>query len=69
MARCLVTGHKGYIGSKLFKALQDAGHKVMGIDLEEDICKDVISMLAEGTDGMFSTWLVGPAWDTVLSTP
>ena len=53
MARCLITGHKGYIGSKLFKALQDAGHSVMGIDLEEDIQKDVISVLAEGTDGKF----------------
>ena len=53
MARCLVTGHKGYIGSKLYKALQDRGHTVMGIDLEEDIRKDVISMLAEGGDGKF----------------
>ena len=53
MARCLVTGHRGYIGSKLYKALQDRGHTVMGIDLEEDIRKDVISMLAEGADGKF----------------
>ena len=53
MARCLVTGHKGYIGSRLYKALQDAGHIVMGIDLEEDPRKDIISMLAEGTDGKF----------------
>ena len=53
MARCLVTGHKGYIGSKLFKTLKDAGHSVMGIDLEEDIRKDVITMLAEGDDGKF----------------
>jgi len=53
MARCLVTGHKGYIGSKLYKALQEFGHTVMGIDLEEDIRKDVISVLAEGADGKF----------------
>jgi len=53
MARCLVTGHKGYIGSRLYKALQDAGHVVMGIDLEEDPRKDIISMLAEGADGKF----------------
>ena len=33
MARCLVTGHKGYIGSKLFQKLKDLGHEVMGIDL------------------------------------
>ena len=53
MARCLVTGHKGYIGSKLYKALQDAGHSVMGIDLEEDIRHDIITTLAEGSDGKF----------------
>jgi len=53
MARCLVTGYKGYIGSKLYKALQESGHTVMGIDLEEDPRKDVISMLAEGSDGKF----------------
>ena len=32
MAKCLVTGHKGYIGSKLFARLQSLGHEVMGID-------------------------------------
>ena len=35
MSRCLVTGHRGYIGSHLFKALKDAGHEVQGIDLYE----------------------------------
>jgi len=35
MARCLVTGHRGYIGSRLYKRLQDLGHEVMGIDLFE----------------------------------
>ena len=35
MARCLVTGHKGYIGSRLYKKLQDLGHEVKGIDLVE----------------------------------
>jgi UDP-glucose 4-epimerase len=34
MARCLVTGHKGYIGSKLFNALKKLGHDVRGIDIE-----------------------------------
>ncbi len=38
MARCLVTGHKGYIGSKLFNKLKELGHDVRGIDIEsEDI--------------------------------
>tara|TARA_Y100000114_G_C11755378_1_gene326592 strand:- start:708 stop:1568 length:861 start_codon:yes stop_codon:yes gene_type:complete len=34
MARCLVTGHKGYIGSKLFRKLKELGHDVHGIDTE-----------------------------------
>jgi len=33
MSRCLVTGHKGYIGSRLFKELVALGHDVKGIDL------------------------------------
>jgi len=53
MARCLVTGHKGYIGSRLYKALESAGHSVMGIDLEEDVRHDIITTLAEGSDGKF----------------
>tara|TARA_R100001015_G_C4634246_1_gene200414 strand:- start:705 stop:1562 length:858 start_codon:yes stop_codon:yes gene_type:complete len=36
MARCLVTGHKGYIGSKLFNKLKELGHQVCGIDIESD---------------------------------
>lgn len=31
--RIIITGHKGYIGSKLFKSLQDLGHEVFGIDV------------------------------------
>ncbi len=43
MSRCLITGHRGYIGAHLFKKLQDAGHEVQGIDLFEghDINKDL----------------------------
>jgi UDP-glucose 4-epimerase len=38
MANCLVTGHKGYIGSKLYDKLQRLGHNVRGIDIKsEDI--------------------------------
>lgn len=50
--RCLVTGHKGYIGSHLFTALESLGHDVVGIDLEgstlegrelpgEDLCEGI----------------------------
>jgi len=35
MARCLVTGHKGYIGSSVYKELEDRGHEVIGIDLKD----------------------------------
>ncbi|MAG76251.1 MAG: hypothetical protein CL811_05765 [Colwelliaceae bacterium] len=43
MSRCLVTGHRGYIGSKLFNTLEQLGHEVIGIDLKEnhDINKDL----------------------------
>ena len=53
MSRCLVTGHKGYIGSKLMAKLEELGHEVMGIDLNEDIPHDIIKDLREGTDGKF----------------
>ncbi len=33
--KILVTGHKGYIGSRLFKALESLNHEVVGIDLKE----------------------------------
>lgn len=35
MARCLVTGHKGYIGSGIYNELKRQGHEVMGIDLKD----------------------------------
>ena len=34
MARCLVTGHKGYIGSRLYAELERQGHEVMGVDMK-----------------------------------
>lgn len=33
MAKCLVTGHKGYIGSKLYDKLVGLGHEVHGVDM------------------------------------
>jgi nucleoside-diphosphate-sugar epimerase len=49
MARCLVTGHKGYIGSKLYKKLQDLGHEVQGIDLFEGC--NIVKDFKEYSDG------------------
>ena len=35
MAKCLVTGHKGYVGSRLFNCLRKMGHTTHGIDLKD----------------------------------
>ena len=53
MARCLVTGHRGYIGSRLFKALQDDGHEVAGIDLKDGVDINSLQGLSEDTEGLF----------------
>lgn len=55
MSKCLVTGHKGYIGSKMFKKLKDLGHEVMGIDLLEDIPRDILKDLREDSNGNFNS--------------
>ena len=59
MSRCLVTGHKGYIGARLFKRLKELGHEVVGIDLKDD--KDINSLqgLVEDNAGGFH-----PFWFT-----
>jgi len=51
MARCLVTGHMGYIGSGLYKALKEAGHEVMGIDLKDG--HNILETLKPQSDGGF----------------
>ena len=51
MARCLVTGHKGYIGSHLFDKLKSLGHEVKGIDLKEEYPRDILEWLREYDDG------------------
>ena len=45
MSRCLVTGHKGYIGSRLVERLEEMGHEVAGIDLKDE--KDILDGLQE----------------------
>ena len=53
MSRCLVTGHKGYIGSNLYRELKSLGHDVVGIDLREEIPKDILQYLKEDHEGCF----------------
>lgn len=43
--RVLITGHKGYIGSKLYSRVVDLGHDVTGIDLKDG--QDVIDCLPD----------------------
>ena len=53
MARCLVTGHCGYIGSKVFQELREQGHEVLGIDLNDSVGRDILKVLREDSDGRF----------------
>ena len=53
MARCLVTGHKGYIGSRLVAKLEELGHEVIGIDLNDKYPQNIVTTLREGGDGSF----------------
>jgi UDP-glucose 4-epimerase len=45
LMKILVTGHKGYIGSKLFDSLQDSQHQVFGIDLKDG--RDILHHLPD----------------------
>tara|TARA_R110000796_G_scaffold60220_11_gene139043 strand:- start:46 stop:972 length:927 start_codon:yes stop_codon:yes gene_type:complete len=49
MSRCLVTGHKGYIGTKLHNKLKELGHDVLGIDLQDG--HDINQELDHSFDG------------------
>ena len=48
MSRCLVTGHKGYIGSRLVERLEEMGHEVAGIDLKDG--EDILDGLEKFID-------------------
>ncbi len=57
MAKCLVTGHRGYIGSRLFAELIKQGHEVLGIDIKPDDRgldgHDINTSLREDGEGKF----------------
>lgn len=45
--KCLVTGHKGYIGGHIYKKLLSEGHEVFGIDIKEG--NDVLHCLPDAS--------------------
>jgi nucleoside-diphosphate-sugar epimerase len=53
MSRCLVTGHKGYIGSKLITRLLKDGHEVIGIDQKDGNDINSLQGLVEDLEGGF----------------
>jgi len=53
MSRCLVTGHEGYIGSRLIKKLSQEGHEVMGVDIKNGHDINSYQGLKESNDGKF----------------
>ena len=61
MARCLVTGHAGYIGSKLFEKLKELGHEVYGIDLRDGGDINSVNGLAEAEGGV-----IHPHWEEIM---
>ena len=55
MARCLVTGHKGYIGSHIYQNLKDLDHDVIGIDLMTGHDINGTEGLKESSDGTYNS--------------
>lgn len=57
MARCLITGHRGYIGSRLIEELKNQGHEVQGIDIKPNMRgldgHDILVALREDDGGKF----------------
>ena len=45
MSKCLVTGHKGYIGSHLYDTLKSLGHEVIGIDYKNNPEQNILNAL------------------------
>jgi len=47
MSRCLVTGHRGFIGSRLYKKLKEEGHDVLGVDFKDTPMNCITTVLKE----------------------
>ena len=52
--KILITGHKGYIGSHLYKELEALGHEVCGVDLKDG--EDILFAYRMNRSIMFSIW-------------
>tara|TARA_Y100000034_G_scaffold23597_2_gene27348 strand:- start:4443 stop:5306 length:864 start_codon:yes stop_codon:yes gene_type:complete len=52
MSKCLVTGHKGFIGSHLFEELKRQGHDVVGIDFKNDERYDILEVFKTVDSGL-----------------
>ena len=53
MSRCIVTGHMGYIGSRLIEKLKSLGHQVVGIDIKDGKDINTYEGFKEADDGCF----------------
>lgn len=51
--KCLITGHKGYIGSKLHRQLLSLGHEVVGIDTVDIDSGKIQQVLSKGRKNYF----------------
>ena len=53
MSRCIVTGHMGYIGSRLIEELKSLGHDAVGVDIKDGKNINSYEGLKEADDGCF----------------
>jgi len=60
MAKCLVTGHRGFIGTKLYSRLKELGHEVLGLDSTPDKdgnSEEILTCLNEANLTEDSKWV------------
>jgi UDP-glucose 4-epimerase len=60
MARCLITGHRGFIGTQLYNKLKELGHEVLGMDFtpdEQGDSENILECLYEKSLHENSDWM------------